>query len=91
MNLNLSELKALATAAKRDPYDRVAGNDYGMAMPPAVTLELIAEIERHRLVNAEGCKPESCILLSNLPCAGAAPCHCLDNPHRSSQQLEGDA
>ncbi|MBA6065679.1 hypothetical protein [Pseudomonas mosselii] len=78
MNLNLSELKALATAAKRDPYDHVAGNDYGMAMPPAVTLELIAEIERHRLVNAEGCKPESCILLSGAPCADAAPRRNLD-------------
>lgn len=58
MNLNLSELKALATAAKRAPYDHVAANDYGMAMPPAVTLELIAEIERQRLINAEGCKPD---------------------------------
>ena len=27
-------------------------------MPPAMTLELIAEIERHRLVDAEGCKPD---------------------------------
>jgi hypothetical protein len=78
MNLNLSELKALATAAKRDPYDHVAGNDYGMAMPPAVTLELIAEIERHRLVNAEGCKPDSSIPLSGQPCVGATSCRSLN-------------
>lgn len=78
MNLNLSELKALATAAKRDPYDHVAGNDYGMAMPPAVTLELIAEIERQRLIIAEGCKPDSSILLAGRPCSEGAPCRSLD-------------
>ncbi|MBH3307890.1 hypothetical protein I5P84_00290 [Pseudomonas mosselii] len=87
MNLNLSELKALATVAKRDPYDHVAGNDYGMAMPPAVTLELIAEIERHRLVNAEGCKPESSILLSGLSCAGAASCRSLDKAEGEQPDL----
>ena len=68
MNLNLAELKSLATAA----------NDYGMAVPPTVTLQLIAEIERHRLVNAEGCKPDSNILLSGVPCVGAAPRRSLD-------------
>ncbi|WP_099431234.1 hypothetical protein [Pseudomonas mosselii] len=78
MNINLSELKYLATVAKRDPYDHVAANDYGMAMPPAVALELIAEIERQRLINAEGCKPDSSILLAGFPCAGGAPCRSLD-------------
>ncbi|UVM15614.1 hypothetical protein LOY42_20440 [Pseudomonas sp. B21-023] len=78
MNLNLSELKALATAAQRAPYDHVAANDYGMAMPPAITLELIAEIERQRLINAEGCKPDSSILLAGRPCAGGAPYRSLD-------------
>lgn len=59
MNIDLHELKALATAAKSDPYDAVAGHDYGMALPPAVTLKLIEEIERHRQkTNTEGCKPE---------------------------------
>ncbi|MFO3723975.1 hypothetical protein [Pseudomonas sp. HLMP] len=58
MTINLAKLKALAEAAKRDPYDHVAANDYGMSMPPAMALELIAEIERHRLVDAEGCKPD---------------------------------
>ena len=33
-----------------------------MAVPPAVVLELVAEIERHRLVEAEGCKPDLNIL-----------------------------
>lgn len=78
MNLNLSELKALATVAKRDPHDHVTANDYGMAVPPAVTLELITEIERQRLINAEGCKPDSSILLAGLSCAGEAPCRSLD-------------
>lgn len=59
MNIDLHELKALATAAKSDPYDAVAGHDYGMAMAPAVTLKLVEEIERHRQkTNTEGCKPE---------------------------------
>lgn len=58
MSVDILKLKALAEAAKRDQYDCVALNDYGMAMPPAITLELIAEIERHRQVNAEGCKPD---------------------------------
>lgn len=58
MTINLSKLKELAEAAKRDPYDNLAANDYGMSMPPATALELIAEIERHRQVNAEGCKPD---------------------------------
>ncbi|GGU68452.1 hypothetical protein GCM10009504_27000 [Pseudomonas laurentiana] len=62
MSVDILKLKALATAAKRDQYDYVALNDYGMAMPPAVTLELIAEIERHRQVNAEGGSPDNNIL-----------------------------
>ncbi|MEE1889475.1 hypothetical protein [Pseudomonas carassii] len=78
MNVDLSELKALATVAKRDPYDLVAANDYGMAMPPAVTLELIAEIERQRLINAEGCKPDSTIQPFGMTYARATSCHSLD-------------
>lgn len=72
MTINLSKLKELAEAAKRDPYDNLAANDYGMSMPPATALELIAEIERHRQVNAEGCKPE----ISNRPAGG----HTSDAP-----------
>ncbi|HCR1337603.1 TPA: hypothetical protein ONA26_003171 [Pseudomonas aeruginosa] len=66
MTINLTKLKALAEAAKRDPYDHLAANDYGMSMPPATALELIAEVEHHRLVEAEGCKPE----ISNRPIGG---------------------
>lgn len=42
------KLKALAEAAKNDCGDYVALNDYGMAVPPAVVLELIADLERHK-------------------------------------------
>ncbi|WP_256815643.1 MULTISPECIES: hypothetical protein [Pseudomonas] len=63
MNTNLPKLKELAQAAQQNQYDPVALNDYGMAVPPATVLELIAEIERHRSVEAEGCKPE----ISNRP------------------------
>lgn len=41
-------------------------------------LKRIAEIERHRQVKAEGCKPDSSILLSGLPSAGATSCRNLD-------------
>ncbi|HGM5579264.1 TPA: hypothetical protein ACKP22_000922 [Pseudomonas putida] len=78
MSVDILKLKTLATAAKRDQYDNVALNDYGMAMAPAVTLELIAEIERHRQVNAEGCKPDSSIPFPGLPSTGAASCRSLD-------------
>lgn len=78
MSVDIPKLKALATAAKRDQYDYVALNDYGMAMPPTVALELIAEIESHRQVNAEGCKPDSRILLFGDPGAGATSCRSLD-------------
>lgn len=78
MTINLAKLKALAEAAKRDPYDHVAANDFGTSMPPAMALELIAEIERHRLVEAEGCKPEISPLLPSIPCAGGAGIHNLN-------------
>lgn len=73
MTIDLINLKALATAAAANQCDPVALNDYGTAVPPATVLGLIAEIERHRQVNTEGCKPDSSILLSSAPCAGAAP------------------
>lgn len=46
MTVDIAKLKALAEAAKNDCGDYVALNDYGMAMAPAVTLALLAEIER---------------------------------------------
>lgn len=79
MSVDILRLKTLAEAAKRNQYDCLALNDYGTAVPPAVVLELITEIERHRQVNAEGCKPDSNILLSGLPSAGAASCRSLDD------------
>ncbi|MFV2944264.1 hypothetical protein [Pseudomonas japonica] len=71
MNINLQKLKALAQAAQGNPYNAEAGHDYGMAMPPAVALELIAEIERHRPLNAEGCKPEISIQPASSTAGGA--------------------
>lgn len=50
-----SELKRLAEAAKSDCGDYVALNDYGMAVPPTVTLELIADIERHQRMLLAAC------------------------------------
>jgi hypothetical protein len=50
------KLKALAEAAKNDCGDYVALNDYGMAVPPAVVLELIADLERNqRMLLAAAC------------------------------------
>lgn len=43
--IDYSELKRLAEAALNDNGDYVALNDYGMAVPPAVVLDLIAEVE----------------------------------------------
>lgn len=44
--INIQKLKKLAEAAKSDCGDYVALNDYGMAVPPSVVLELIANNER---------------------------------------------
>lgn len=46
--IDYSELKRLAEAALNDNGDYVALNDYGMAVPPAVVLDLIAEVEALR-------------------------------------------
>lgn len=62
MTIDIIRLKALATAAAANQYDSAALNDYGTALPPATVLDLIGEIERHRLINAEGCKPDLNIL-----------------------------
>jgi hypothetical protein len=58
MNVDILKLKTLAESALRDQHDSTALNDYGMAAMPTTVLELIAEIERHRQIEAEGCKPE---------------------------------
>ncbi|MBH3349794.1 hypothetical protein [Pseudomonas putida] len=101
MTIDIIKLKALATAAATNQYDSVALNDYGTALPPATVLGLIAEIERHRLIDAEGCKPETNILLSGMPCAGAATCRSLNKaegckpdhinpPHQRAEALRED-
>ncbi|KTC34172.1 hypothetical protein AO265_39860 [Pseudomonas sp. ABAC61] len=48
MNIDKERLKALAEAAQNDSGDYAALNDYGMAVPPTVTLALLAEIEALR-------------------------------------------
>ena len=50
-----SELKRLAEAAKNDCGDYVALNDYGMAVPPAVVLELIKDLERNQRMLLAAC------------------------------------
>ncbi|MCA4964690.1 hypothetical protein [Pseudomonas sp. Y24-6] len=50
-----TELKRLAEAAKNDCGDYVALNDYGMAVPPAVVLELIADLERNQRMLLAAC------------------------------------
>lgn len=87
MSVDILKLKTLAEAAKCNQYDCLALNDYGTAVPPAVVLELITEIERHRQVNAEGCKPDSNILLSSLPSAGTASCRSLDKAEGEQPDL----
>lgn len=48
MVIDKERLKALAEAAHNDSGDYAALNDYGMAVPPAVVLALLAEIEALR-------------------------------------------
>ncbi|WP_085599695.1 MULTISPECIES: hypothetical protein [unclassified Pseudomonas] len=52
MNIDKERLKKLAQAAQNDSGDYAALNDYGMAVPPAVTLALLAEIERLEVDNS---------------------------------------
>lgn len=56
---------------KTDEQCRANAHFIATANPPTV-LALIAEIERHRQVDAEGCKPESITSPSSRPCAGDA-------------------
>ncbi|MFG0851619.1 helix-turn-helix domain-containing protein [Pseudomonas sp. FYR_2] len=83
MTIDIIRLKALATAAAANQYDSVALNDYGTALPPATVLGLIAEIERHRQINAEGCKPD----LNILPAQTSPTALDLLTPEQASQLL----
>lgn len=87
MTIDIIRLQALATAAAVNQYDSVALNDYRTALPPATVLGLIAEIERHRQISAEGYKPDSIIQLSGLPCAAAASCRSLDKAEGEQPDL----
>lgn len=58
MKIDLTKSKELATAAAMNQDDALALNNYGMAVPPTTVLDLIAEIESHRLIDTEGCKPD---------------------------------
>lgn len=90
MTTDLNKLKVLATAAAANQYDAVALNDYGTAVPPATVLGLIAEIERHRLVNAEGRKPDS-INSTNSAARGFSDMWINICEERPGDQLDGMA
>ncbi len=45
------------------------------------------EFQRHRPINAEGCKPDSNILPAGLPCADVAPCRSLDKAEGGTPDL----
>lgn len=79
MSVDILKLRTLAEAAQRNPRNYVVLNDYGMAVTPTTVLELIAEIERRRQVEAEGCKPESSNLHPSITCAGVETSRSLDN------------
>lgn len=69
---NLLKSKDRAKADQPNQDGLVARDDYGMTAAPETMLEPMRAIERHRLVNAEGCKPEIGILLFSMHCGGSA-------------------
>lgn len=76
--MKLLSLKWSAEWAAAKPSNESTSVVYMIMVPPTDVLELIAEIERHRQVNAEGCKPESSIHPPDTYCADAASCRSLD-------------
>ena len=76
--MEILQLKWAAEWAAAKPSNETTSVVYRIMVPPTDVLELIAEIERHRQVNAEGCKPDSTTLLSGVPCTNATPCRSLD-------------
>lgn len=76
--MEILQLKWAAEWAATKPSNETTSVVYRIMVPPTDVLELIAEIECHRRVNAEGCKPDSNTLLSGAPCANATPCRSLD-------------
>lgn len=71
-----SELKRLAEAALNDNGDYVALSDYGMAVPPAVVLDLIAKVEGLRAQHGR----DSAELRSL--------CHARDDARKERDQLK---
>lgn len=76
--MEILQLKWAAEWAAAKPSNETTSVVYRIMVPPTDVLELIAEIERHRQVNAEGCKPDSNTLLSGAPCANTTSCLSLD-------------
>ena len=76
--MEILQLKWAAEWAAAKPSNENTSVVYRIMVPPTDVLELIAEIECHRQVNAEGCKPDSNTLLSGAHCASVTPCRCLD-------------
>ncbi|MBP2081634.1 MULTISPECIES: hypothetical protein [Pseudomonas] len=76
--MEILQLKWAAEWAAAKPSNETTSVVYRIMVPPTDVLELIAEIERHRQVNAEGCKPDSNTLLCGVPCTNATPCRSLD-------------
>ena len=76
--MEILQLKWAAEWAAAKPSNETTSVVYRIMVPPTDVLELIAEIERHRQVNAEGCKPDSNTLPSSILCANTTPCRSLD-------------
>lgn len=76
--MEILQLKWAAEWAAAKPSNETTSVVYRIMVPPTDVLELIAEIERHRQVNAEGCKPDSNTLLSGAPDANTTYCRSLD-------------
>lgn len=76
--MEILQLKWAAEWAAAKPSNETTSVVYRIMVPPTDVLELIAEIERHRQVNAEGCKPDSNTQLSSILCANTTPCRSLD-------------
>lgn len=56
--MQLLQLEWSAEWAAAKPLNESTSVVYRIMVPPTDILELIAEIERHRQINAEGCKPD---------------------------------
>lgn len=74
--IQMLQLKWAAEWAAVRPSNESTSIVYRIMVPPTDVLELIAEVECQRQVNAEGCKPDSNILLPGAPYASAMPCPC---------------